>query len=295
MAFMGLFMMYLVIVLIILGTSAFICAVCFISSGIIMVGKRKKAEPNTKVKQPWYVIVLRVFGVISALPLIAAAVLIIYAVIAGAVDKRTNLPRAVMSGDYVLAERILKNGADPDMRDKYGQTLLMCITAHNPYYGNQDMYYADSEMDDDADLRMMGILLEYGADINAQRTECGDSSNHEYHENSWTDIYANSDHPCGNTALIFAVCSRNPEIVNFLIDNGADVNQANSCGFTPLLMCADNRSDDFGGFEIATMLIDEGADPKAVTNFHQDINWLLYRRNSEDNYKMAGVILEALE
>lgn len=185
MAFMGLFMMYLAIALIILGTCAFICAVCFISSGIIMVGKRKKAEPNTRVKQPWYVITLRVFGGISALPLIATAVLIIYAVIASAVDKRTNLPRAVMNGDYVLAGRILENGVDPDMRDKYGQTLLMCITAHKPYYGNQDTYYADSAMDDDADIRMMGILLEYGADINAQKTECGDDSNHEYHENRW--------------------------------------------------------------------------------------------------------------
>ena len=82
-------------------------------------------------------------------------------------------------------------------------------------------------------------------------------------------------------------------MVEFLIDNGADVNKANACGFTPLLMCADMRDDHDGGPEIAEMLIREGADPNAVTNFHQDIIWLLMRRGSEDIDRMAEVIESA--
>ena len=79
-------------------------------------------------------------------------------------------------------------------------------------------------------------------------------------------------------------------MVEFLIDNGADVNKANACGFTPLLMCADMRDDHDGGPEIAGMLIGEGADPNAVTNFHQDIIWLLIRHANDDNIRMTSLI-----
>ena len=116
-----------------------------------------------------------------------------------------------------------------------------------------------------------------------------------YQEGGWHDIYANSDHYCGNTPLICAVRYRRPEVVEFLIDNGADVNQANDCGFTPILMCADTRNDNNGGIEIATMLLNEGADISAVSNFHQDILWLLMRRGTDDITEMKAVIGAGIE
>ncbi|MBQ7274385.1 MAG: ankyrin repeat domain-containing protein [Clostridiales bacterium] len=294
MAFMGMFLAFMAVVLVILGTSAFIAFICFLVSGLIMLSKRKKNKDGGRIKQPWYVIVLRVVGILASLPIILAVCLVIYALIANAVDKRTNLARAVMSYDYVQAERILENGADPDIRDKYGRTLLMCMVDHDDFISVEtDERYecqADQFWNDDDDIRMMELLLDYGADVDAAVTDCGVAANHQYEEGGWTDIYANSDHPCGNTALIYAVRYRSAEVVEFLIDNGADVNEANACGFTPLLMCADTRSDDNDGLEIAELLLNEGADPNAVTNFHQDIVWLLMRQNTDGNSGIAALV-----
>ena len=294
MAFMGMFLAFMAVVLVILGTSAFIAFICFLVSGLIMLSKRKKNKDGGRIKQPWYVIVLRVVGILASLPIILAVCLVIYALIANAVDKRTNLARAVMSYDYVQAERILENGADPDIRDKYGRTLLMCMVDHDDYISVEtDERYecqADQFWNDDDDIRMMELLLDYGADVDAAVTDCGVAANHQYEEGGWTDIYANSDHPCGNTALIYAVRYRSAEVVEFLIDNGADVNEANACGFTPLLMCADTRSDDNDGLEIAELLLNEGADPNAVTNFHQDIVWLLMRQNTDGNSGISALV-----
>ena len=294
MAFMGMFLAFMAVVLVILGTSAFIAFTCFLVSGLIMLSKRKKNKDGGRIKQPWYVIVLRVVGILASLPIILAVCLVIYALIANAVDKRTNLARAVMSYDYVQAERILENGADPDIRDKYGRTLLMCMVDHDDFISVEtDERYecqADQFWNDDDDIRMMELLLDYGADVDAAVTDCGVAANHQYEEGGWTDIYANSDHPCGNTALIYAVRYRSAEVVEFLIDNGADVNEANACGFTPLLMCADTRSDDNDGLEIAELLLNEGADPNAVTNFHQDIVWLLMRQNTDGNSGIAALV-----
>jgi ankyrin repeat protein len=204
-----------------------------------------------------------------------------------------------MSYDYVQAERILQNGADPDIRDEYGRTLLMCIAVHEPYYSAEDSNryeLADSSgWNDDEDIQMMELLLEYGADIDAAVPDCGDPTAHEYGgETGWNSIYANSDHPCGNTALIYAVRYRSADVIEFFLENGADVNAANDCGFTPLLMCVDMRTDNDDGLEITEMLLEEGADPYAVTNFHQDITWLVMRHGNDDNDQISALIDEAL-
>lgn len=294
MAFMGMFLAFAAVITVILGVSAFTAFICFLTAGLIMLGKRRKNTGSGRVKQPWYVIVLRVIGALSLIPVIIAVCIGIYAIIANAADKKTNLARAVMSYDYDRTEDILQNGADPDVRDEYGRTLLMCITYHDDYVsadnGKRYECTGNPDWDDENDIRMMELLLEYGADIDASVTDCGDPTAHVYVEDGWTDIYANSDHPCGNTALIYAVRYRSADVVEFLIDNGADVNEVNACGFTPLLMCVDNRCDSDDGLEITGMLLDEGADPNAVTNFHQDIIWLLMRQNSDGNRRMTELI-----
>lgn len=298
MAFMGMFMGFMLVVAIVLGTSAFVTAVCFVAAGLVMFFKKRKNK-GVKVKAPWYVILLRILGGVAAIPMVLAVCVVVYALIANAADKRTNLARAVMSYDYVQAERILENGADPDIRDEYGRTLLMCIAVHEPYYSAEDenrYELADaSGWNDEEDIQMMELLLEYGADIDAAVPDCGEPTAHEYGgETGWNSIYANSDHPCGNTALIYAVRYRSADVIEFLLANGADVNAANDCGFTPLLMCVDIRTDADDGLEITEMLLEEGADPNAVTNFHQDITWLVMRHGNGDNDEISELIDEAL-
>lgn len=297
MAFIGLIMMYLVIILLFLAFSLFTCATCFIVSGVIMLKKRHGASQGIKIKQPWYVVVLRVVGAIAACPVILAIIFVIYSAISSSIDNRTNLAKAVSRYDYELAEDILQDGADPDQRDKEGKTLLMCLACHRSYITEENSMRYDFDCETDAngeflyedDIRMMELLIEYGADINAQQYDCGDNSLHTYGDESWNGVCANSDHACGNTPLIFAVRYSSPEVVSFLIENGADVNLPNSCGFTPALMCADNRIDD-DGVEILGLLIDAGADLSVMSNFHQDIRFLVTRNNGDYVNEMLAEI-----
>ena len=62
MAFMGMFMIFLAVILVVLGVSAFIVFVCFLSSGLIMLDIRRKNKGVKDIKKPWYVILLRVIG-----------------------------------------------------------------------------------------------------------------------------------------------------------------------------------------------------------------------------------------
>ena len=255
-----------------------------------MLRLRKKG--SGKVKAPRYVVLLRVIGSIALVPVVGTVCLFIYAGFASAIDKKTNLARAVMSYDYEQAEKILESGADPDMRDSHGETLIMCLVNYDTFADGDNYYYYQGSRDgsDSEDIEMIELLLEYGADIDAAYPDCGSSEEHTYSADGWTDIYANSEHPCGKTALFFAVENRSPEMVEFLIDSGADVNASNACGFTPILICADVRSDLDGGLEIASLLLDAGADTGAISNFRQDIGWLISRRNSADNIEMAALI-----
>jgi len=64
----------------------------------------------------------------------------------------------------------------------------------------------------------------------------------------------------GMSALFWAVYYDQADIVNLLIDAGADANIANRYGLTPLIQAAIN-----GNGEIMSLLVDAGADPNART------------------------------
>ena len=162
------------------------------------------------------------------------------------------------------------------------------------HYEFSDDNLGHEDETDANDIKMMELLLEYGADINAQQTDiCNDLERHTYQDPQ--DIYANSDDTCGNTPLLFAIRDgRSIEVIDFLIDNGADVNLSNDCGFTPVLMCADNMSGGEGE-EIMEELIDSGADINTITNFNQDILFLLERQTDRDVDGMRRLIYSTTE
>lgn len=296
MAFVGIFLMWFVALVVILIISACVCVTCFIASNIIMYIKQQKTS-GIKIKPPWYVQTLRIVGGIAAVPLVFCILTIAYALITDAIDKETNLARAAEQYDYVQVEKILNGGADVDERDQEGKTLLMCIVAQDEYVTEKDgrNYHfgskrtEDEEGADEKDLKLMKLLIQYGADINAKKEDCGDHTLHMAGDDGYNSIYANSDHDCGNTPLLYAVRYRSPRIVSFLIKNGAEVNSPNTSGFTPLLMCLDNRSDDNGGDELVKILLDSGADTNAITNFNQTAQWLLERNKDKRHEKMEEV------
>lgn len=259
-----------------------------------MVVKRRKNN-NVKVRAPWYVIMLRVFGGIAATPIVGFIIMMIFWGVGNAYDKKTNLERAVMNYNYEMAEEILNNGADPNVYDENGNTLLICFVANLEYSSPDGVrYYKLDNKSDEDDIKMIELLLNHGANINAKTKDCGCKEEHSAGDEGWNGMYANSGHPCGNTPLLYAIKYRSPEIVEFLIDNGASINTPNACGFTPVLMCADNRYDADGGLEIMEQLIDAGADPWAQSNFQQSIIWLLERQANYGNERMLNLVMPLL-
>src|SRR5439155_21869874 len=71
------------------------------------------------------------------------------------------------------------------------------------------------------------------------------------------------------------------EIARFLLDHGADPNQANTKGWTPLYLAVSNRdalttavpppSSD-GAFDLITVLLDRGADPNRRIRAHTEVH-----------------------
>ena len=81
----------------------------------------------------------------------------------------------------------------------------------------------------------------------------------------------------GKDALGLAIFNGHYEVASFLIDSGANVNQADAQRFTPLFWAVDRRNMEHGlnGFPWATTedplplikkLLDKGADPNAIVN-----------------------------
>ena len=86
---------------------------------------------------------------------------------------------------------------------------------------------------------------------------CSDSGSKGKHENIQQKPYQPDRDSSGNTALHRAVQDNNAPLVSYYLDTGADPNDKNSAGNTPLHLCANLM---FGkGGEIAQALIQRGA------------------------------------
>ena len=132
----------------------------------------------------------------------------------------SKLTEAVKMGDVEAARRILDADAAVDSLDEDGATLLM-LAAHR------------------GDLAMVKLLLNAGADVNA-----GDKA-------GWMPLSKavyNSDQKYGY-----------PEVVQALIDAGANIEAPIGYGVRPLMLAA-----GYGETAIVQLLLDAGADVLAV-------------------------------
>jgi ankyrin repeat protein len=168
------------------------------------------------------------------------------------------LSLACINGDAAIIERLLNAGADPNAAQPEGETPLMTAARTGK-------------------LEAVKALLSHGAGVNARETWRGQTAlmwaAAEGHAavakaliESGADIRARSNG--GFTPLLFAVREGRIDVVRTLIQAGVNVNETlapparpGSTGISALVMAVANAH-----YELASVLLDAGADPNAAAH-----------------------------
>ena len=127
--------------------------------------------------------------------------------------------------DITITELLIEKGADIEAKDDDGINALVYASTYN----NEEM---------------VKFLLEKGADAN---TVCEI-------ENEHTDI--------ASTPLMNAAYRGNTNIINMLLENGANINYTTDFGMTALMMAA-----SFNQFEAAKVLLENNADTSITDEY----------------------------
>jgi ankyrin repeat protein len=132
-------------------------------------------------------------------------------------EGHTALAWAALQGNLATFSMLMRQGAQLSVGDKRGLSLLMKISKCCERNGPQ----------------IAQVLLEHGANVNAR------SKGQK------------------NTALMYAAQNNQIEMAEWLLDNGAEIDAANSYGYT-----AYSRAADFGNDELAQLLQRRGANTR---------------------------------
>ena len=117
----------------------------------------------------------------------------------------TRFMLAALAGDIAIMRMLLDYGADPLLEAEKGVTALMLAAGVRRNLSETRIPLSDS-------VEAVKLVVELGADVNAV------------------------DHMYGDTALHGAARIKSPEIVQILVDHGAEVNVVNKRGQSPLFM-----------------------------------------------------------
>jgi len=158
-------------------------------------------------------------------------------------DGATALAWAAHWDDMEAAELLIRAGANVNAANSYGVTplSLACVNQSAAMVEKLLKAGADpNEVPSGTPVLMMAArtgnvdtvksLLAHGADVNAKESARG------------------------QTALMWAVAEKHPEVARLLIDRRADVHARSTSGFTPLLFAAQQ-----GDLDSARMLLEAGA------------------------------------
>ncbi len=147
-------------------------------------------------------------------------------------DGETALMLASHVGSLPIAQLLVAHGANVNAVENFrGQTALMWATAEN---------YPD----------IVDLLLAHGADVKRR------AKSDDWPRQMTSEPRAQFRQTGGLTALLYATRSGCDRCAIALVQAGADVNQPNPDGITPLINALDNRS-----FDMAMFLLDKGANP----------------------------------
>ena len=168
------------------------------------------------------------------------------------------LNAALAAGHLDIAQFLLGRGADVNSRSIDGQTGLYIASSRG---------YTDL-------VQSLIALIDRGADLNALCTDYNETSD----EVLWTPLH-------------LAVHDEQPDVVNLLLERGADMEILSSRGQTALYMAS-----SLGSAEVVRLLIDHGADVNAECADYEDgkeVQWTpLHAAAYKDHPDIALLLLE---
>ena len=185
----------------------------------------------------------------------------------------TPLSLACTNGSQAMIARLLKAGADPNASAAGRASAVMVaawtgnagvmklllghggdVSATEGSKGQTALMWAASEGHSD----VVRLLVERGADVDART-----------HESDPTQSKAFRFAPDGRfTALMFAARAGSLESARTLLDAGASPNDTSSYGLSPLVLATVRGYPD-----VATLLLDRGADPNADGDGYTALHW----------------------
>lgn len=80
------------------------------------------------------------------------------------------------------------------------------------------------------------------------------------------------------------------DLMKILVENGADINQRDYCGYNAAAYIADGMSDSQCA-DAMEYLIENGADTKTPTNFGQSFEFLSQRHSGVNNERIKNMII----
>jgi ankyrin repeat protein len=187
-----------------------------------------------------------------------------------------KLIQAVLQGRIQDVGRLLDKGADANHRDKFGRTAL----THAAEAGH---------------LEVMGLLLEAGAQVKADDAALFQACCKGGLPVARTLFRHLPDAHSRDMFLVAAATEASLDVVSFLIDRGADVNAADSHGWTALMMASME-----GHLEIARFLLNKGAQVNGMDEYggtalmaacqlgRHDVAALLIDRDANVNARALG-------
>ena len=150
---------------------------------------------------------------------------------------------AARNGDVALMRLLVENGADPKINTEVGVTPLMAAAGLDYYEGETPGPLTG--VPEAERLEAVKLALKLGGDINA-KTQLGDYpmvgdaefTLLTYPKNMGDLLNLGVGDPRwdGMTALHGAVLSNQPSLVQYLVDQGAQLDIKNRLGWTPLMM-----------------------------------------------------------
>jgi ankyrin repeat protein len=211
---------------------------------------------------------------------------------------------AVMNGDLVTARTLLEAGADPELRDHAGETPLFAaartgdpamtklLLAHGARADTREPRYAQTPLHvaaRESSVAVARLLIDGDADVNA-RTLPGEipafrlpadnagSKGVGIVRGGWPDRGMRYPVPGAKTPLLYSTRAGSLEMTRLLVEAGADLEQTDENGNTPLLNAILNASvaNDgraAGHFATAEYLIARGADVGASDWYGETPIW----------------------